>query len=61
MVVGTVVPTMIVGTAGPTKVVGTAPKEMFVPAIIVLMAYYWKSCVHIRNISAVTDMIWTKL
>ena len=45
IVVGTtaremIVPTMIVGTVVPKMIVGTA-----VPTIIVLMAYYWKSCV----------------
>ena len=43
-VVGTVakeifVPAIIVGTLVPTKIVGTA-----IQIIIVLMAYYWKSC-----------------
>ena len=33
------VPAIIVGTLVPTKIVGTA-----IQIIIVLMAYYWKSC-----------------
>ena len=52
---------MIVGTPVATNVVGTATKVMFVPAmivgtvvptIIVLMAYYWKSCMGEGGISA---------
>ena len=53
IIVGTVVPTMIVGTAAkemfvPPIIVGTAARTLIVgtavPTIIVLMAYYWKSC-----------------
>ena len=40
-----VVPTMIGGTGVSTRFVGTA-----VPTIIVLTAYYWKSCVLVTEV-----------
>ena len=63
MVVGTTViasfvPTRIVGTAVPASVVGITAIERVVPtrfvgtafpAIIVLTAYYWKSCSQDRS------------